>query len=199
MNTNVYVQETSRSSLRLRTDVVKKCKCHTLICVLENPKNILNIGTVIRNIESFGIGKLYIVDEKHIIPDDWQLMRNNKILMTTSASAIKWQYVRRFQNTNECLDYLKKKNFVSIATSPHIKDKCNVSLNDTKFTQKKLAVWFGNESHGLTDQVIQNSIICVQIPMFGIIESLNLAVCTGIVLNTISQQRRQYKYHVSVK
>jgi len=199
MNTNVYVQEASRSSLRLRAYVIKKYKCHTLICVLENPKNILNIGTVIRNIEGLGIGKLYVVDEKHIIPDDWQLMRNNKILMNTSASAIKWQYVRRFQNTHECLDYLKKKKFVSIATSPHIKDKYNVSLNDIKFTQKKLAVWFGNESYGLTDQVIQNSIMCVQIPMFGIIESLNLAVCTGIVLNIISQQRRLYKYHVSVK
>ena len=57
----------------------------------------------------------------------------------------------------------------------------------------KLAVWFGNESIGVSDDAILNSDLCIQINMFGMIESMNLATCTGIVLHTITNQRRNYK------
>ena len=57
----------------------------------------------------------------------------------------------------------------------------------------KLAVWFGNESRGLSDMAIENSKACINIPMYGIVESLNLGTTSGIVLYEITKQRREFK------
>lgn len=49
------------------------------------------------------------------------------------------------------------------------------------------------KSHGVSDEVINSSISCINIPMSGIIESLNLGTSTGIVLYEICKQRRNFK------
>ena len=161
-----------------------------LIAVLENPKDFKNIGKVIRNVNAFGVEQLFVVDSQLDWPDDWQEMRQQKPLLRTSASAIKWSFVKKFKTTEACLAHLEAHNFVSIATSPHQKGKENVVLHQGDYSQKRLAVWFGNESKGLSDTVLNKSAFCIQIEMFGIIESLNLAISTGIVLYEITKQRR---------
>ena len=84
--------------------------------------------------------------------------------------------------------------FVSIVTSPHIKGKRNVVLHDADYTvYTKLAVWFGHESMGISDLAVEHSEMCVSIPMFGMIESLNLGTTSGIVLYEITKQRREYQ------
>jgi tRNA (guanosine-2'-O-)-methyltransferase len=160
--------------------------------VLENPKTIENIASTLRNIDALGAEKLYVVDQSKLLPNDWETMRNKHSLLKISASAVKWTYVRVFPDTKSCLEHLKKKLFVSAVTSPHIKGKENVILENGKYTQKRLAVWFGNESHGVSDEAINESKICINIPMCGIIESLNLGTSTGIVLYEITKQRHAY-------
>jgi len=78
-------------------------------------------------------------------------------------------------------------------TSPHIKGKENYVLHEADYTKSKLAVWFGNESRGVSDIVVERGESCISIPMFGMIESLNLATTTGIVLYEVAKQRREYQ------
>ena len=183
----------NKSSLRIRADRVKPLRCKTLVAVLENPKTIENIGSTIRNVNALGVEKLYVVDGHKLLPDKWNDMRDRKSLNSISVSAIKWTYVKVFSNTEMCIDHLKHNGFTSVVTSPHIKGKSNVNLDEGNFTQPKLAVWFGNESQGISESAINNSELCVNIPMCGIIESLNLGTCTGIVLYEIAKQRRKFK------
>lgn len=180
------------SNLRLRANKAKKLRSTTLIAVLENPKTLENIGSVIRNVDGLGAQKLYVVDGNNLLPDNWQTMRGRSSLNKISASAIKWTFVHRFQTTEECLNHLKKKHYVSVVTSPHQKGKKNVVLEDGDYTQKHLAVWFGNESRGVSQEVIDASEFCINIPMGGIIESLNLGTCSGIVLYEVVKQRRTF-------
>ena len=182
-----------KTSLRQRADRIKIGRCKNLIAVLEEPSDPKNIGTVIRNINALGADKLYVVDSKNIIPDDWEEIRTRKKLLDTSVSAVKWTFVKKFKSTEECLSHLEKNKFISVVTSPHIKGKTNVILQDGDFTQGKLAVWFGNESRGISDTAVQRSEACISIEMYGIIESLNLATSTGIVLYEITKQRRAYQ------
>lgn len=183
----------TRTSLRRKADHAKTGQCKNLIVVLESPRNLENIGTVIRNVNALGAEKLYIVDRFDVLPIDWSTMRNKKKLLDISASAVKWTFVKKFKTTDECMNHLEKNGFTSIVTSPHIRGKTNVLLQDGDFTQGKLAVWFGNEARGISDLAISRSTACVQIEMYGIIESLNLATSTGIVLYEITKQRRQYQ------
>ncbi len=181
-----------KTTLRQRADAVKPFRCKNLIAVLENPKTIENVGSAIRNADAFGVEKIYVIDRHKLLPDKWEDMRERRSLNKISASAIKWKYTKVFRDTKSCIDYLKKNNFKSIVTSPHIKGRKNTILEDGVYTDKKLAVWFGNESHGISEEAVEASKLCVNLPMCGIIESINLGTCTGIVLYEISKQRRNY-------
>ncbi len=179
-------------SIRIRANRAKAKRCKNLIVVLENPKTIENIGSTIRNIDALGAEKLYVVDGYNLLPKTWDKMRYRQNLKKISASAVTYTFVKTFSNTADCIKHLGSKNFISYVTSPHIKGKWNVILHEGEFTQKRLAVWFGNESQGVSEEAINNSEFCINIPMCGIIESLNLGTSTGIVLYEVTKQRRAY-------
>lgn len=186
--------KTQRTSVRKRADAIKAFRCKHLIAVIEDPVDIKNIGTVIRNANALGVEKVYVVDPHGGLPEDWQEMRERRSLSKTSVSAVKWTFVRRFDSTEGCLAHLESKGFASVVTSPHVKGKTNVYLHEGDYTTyAKLAVWFGNEKRGISDLAVARSDMCVAVPMFGMIESLNLGTCSGIVLYEVTKQRRAYQ------
>ncbi len=150
--------------------------------------------TVIRNANALGVEKVYVVDPRHALPDDWQEMREHKSFLKPSVSASKWTFVKRFNDTDECFDYLEVNNFKSVVTSPHVKGKMSIFLHEGDYTtHHKLAVWFGSEASGISDRAVERSEMCVSVPMFGMIESLNLGTSSGIVLYEVTKQRRDYQ------
>ena len=187
-------EQKSKPGVRARANAIKPFVCKNLIAVLEAPSDIKNIGTVIRNVNALGVEKVYVVDPNKALPDDWQEMRERKSISKTSVSAVKWSFVKRFDSTDDCFDHLERNNFHSIATSPHVKGKKSVYLHDGNYTEYvKLAVWFGNEGRGISDLAVDRSDMCVAIPMFGMVESLNLGTSSGIVLYEVTKQRREYQ------
>ncbi len=194
MNTDETDNRKSKSSVRQRADAIKDFRCKNLIAVLECPTDVKNIGSVIRNANALGVEKVYVVDPRHALPDDWQELRERGTISKLSVSASKWTFVKRFNSTDQCFDYLESKNFKSIVTSPHVKGKASIFLHEGDYTvHAKLAVWFGSESVGISDRAVERSDMCVSIPMFGMIESLNLGTSSGIVLYEVTKQRREYQ------
>lgn len=187
-------QKRTKPSVRKRANAIKNFVCKNLIAVIEAPTDIRNIGTVVRNVNALGVEKAYIVDRHNLIPEDWEEFRELKPLLKTSVSASKWTFVKRFQSTEDCFKHLEAKGFVSIVTSPHIKGRKNIYLHEGDYTQfTKLAVWFGSENQGISQTAIERSELCVAVPMFGMIESLNLGTSSGIVLYEVAKQRREYQ------
>lgn len=190
----------SKPTLRAKADKVKDFRCKNLIAVIERPDDIRNIGTIIRNVNALGVEKAYVVSDQKLLPDEWEKMRAEPKLSAISASAIKWSFVKKFQNTEACLDHLEKNGFISVVTSPHMKGRKNVILHEHDYTQyRKLAVWFGNEGIGISNDAVRRCELCINIPMFGIIESLNLGTSSGIVLYEITKQRREYQFKLKKK
>ncbi|MEY4464153.1 MAG: hypothetical protein RLZZ81_1124 [Pseudomonadota bacterium] len=193
-------KQKSKPTLRTRANKIKEFRCKNLIAVIENPDNIKNIGTIIRNVNALGVEKAYIVTNQKLLPDTWEEMRTEPKLNAISVSAIKWSFVKTFKDTNSCMDHLDKENFVSVITSPHMKGYKNVVLHEHDYTKyKKLAVWFGNEGVGISKTAVERSSFCINIPMYGIIESLNLGTSSGIVLYEIAKQRREFQFTLKKK
>jgi tRNA (guanosine-2'-O-)-methyltransferase len=186
---------------RLRADAVKDLRCKNLIVVLEWPTDVTNIATVIRNVNALGVEKTYVVDPKKSLPDSWEEMKKRGSLSKPSVGAIRWSFVKRFDSTEACLAHLEKHRFVSVATSPHVKGRTNYVLHEADYTAARLAVWFGSEARGISDLAVEKSAFCVSIPMAGMVESLNLATATGIVLYEVVKQRRafQEKYKRAIR
>ena len=180
-------------SIRERIRAVKHLRNKYFICVLENPNDIKNLATAIRNISAFGVEKLYLVGSVNL-PHDFESSRSNKNLSNLSVGANKWVFVKYFKTTSECVEHLRKNLYTIAVTSPHQKGKKNVNLYEETFTQKRLAVWFGNEAKGISDEAINSADFCIQISMGGIVESLNLGTSTGIILSYVGHQRLKYVY-----
>lgn len=177
--------------IRDRIRQVKHLQNKYYICVLENPKDVVNIASALRNISAFGIEKLYVIGNNKMV-QDFETSRNNKHLNNVSVGANKWVFVKQFDTATDCISHLRDNRYTIAVTSSHIKGKNNVNLYEESFTQKRLAVWFGNESKGISDEVTEEADMCIQIPMGGIVESLNLGTSTGIILSFISYQRLRY-------
>lgn len=161
-----------------------------LIAVLENPNYIINIGHVIRNVNGLGLDRLYVVDQLRRLDDDPDALRNRKTLLKHSSGAVQFTSVRRFDSTQQCLQVLAAEGFVSVGTTPHVNEKTCL-LHESNLTAPKLALWFGDEAGGLTDEALAHCQFNVVVDMRGQVESLNLATSTGIVFYEALRQRRQ--------
>lgn len=184
--------ELQKTSLRKRADKASERRSKTLICVVENPKDIKNLMGIIRTSEALAVGKVYLINNKLKLPEKWEEMRENPKLLNLSASGIKWIFVKKFSSTKECLKHLSNKNFTNIGTSSHSIGKKSASLSEGKYTQGNLAVWFGNETVGLSKEAVNACDFVIQIPMYGIIESMNLSSSASIVLQHIVEKRQEY-------
>ena len=190
----------SKPTLRTRANRIKDFKCKNLIAVIENPDDIKNIGTIIRNVNALGVEKAYVITNQKLLPNDWEEMRTKRKLSAISASAIKWSFVKTFNDTDSCMDHLDRNGFISVVTSPHTKGRQNAVLHEHDYTRyKKLAIWFGNEGTGISKSALERSELCINIPMYGIIESLNLGTSSGIVLYEVTKQRRAFQFNLKMK
>lgn len=160
-----------------------------LVAILENPNYIRNIGTVIRNVNALGVDALLVIDNLERLDVDISALRQRKSLLKYSNGAVKWTNVKRFNSVEECADFLSSHHFLSIGTSPHPICKKQIKLGESDLTHSKLAIWFGEESNGLSEQAVHYCEYCLTVEMTGKVESLNLSTTTGIVLYEAFRQR----------
>jgi tRNA G18 (ribose-2'-O)-methylase SpoU len=90
-------------------DEVKPFRCKHLIAVLENPTDVKNIGTVIRNENALGVEKVYVVDPRRSLPDDRQDLRDRRPISKTSVSAVKMDIREALQQHRRVLRPSRKK------------------------------------------------------------------------------------------
>lgn len=180
-------------SVRKRIREIKHLRNRYFICVLENPSDMVNVASALRNVSAFGVEKLYIVGGSEILCN-FESTRSNKRLTNISVGANKWVFVKQFNTAKECMEHLRKDLYTIVVTSSHKKGKKNTNLYEETYTQRRLAVWFGNESKGISSEAVDNADMCIQVPMGGIVESLNLGTSTGIILSYIGYQRLKFVY-----
>lgn len=129
-----------------------------------------NIGTIVRTAQAFGV-KDFIVTEQTF---DWTYKKTIDASRGTIFSA----RLHRFGNALEAINILKSRGFQIVATSPHAQHiQGNIELK-----KKPTVLVIGNETKGVSDEVLRNSDVVVQIPMTAAVESLNVAVAAGISL-----------------
>jgi tRNA (guanosine-2'-O-)-methyltransferase len=149
-----------------------------LTVVLENVHDPHNVSAVLRSCDAVGIDKVYLIYNTNKFP---------KIGRVSSASAKKWVELSKFKTVDECFAELKKEKFKIFST--HISETGkNKSLYEIDLT-KRVAIVFGNEHAGVTDEVKMKSDSNLVIPMYGMIQSLNISVSVAVCLYEALRQR----------
>jgi tRNA (guanosine-2'-O-)-methyltransferase len=148
-----------------------------LTVVLENVFDPHNISAVMRTCDAVGIQDIYILNHK-IAP-------HRKYGARSSSSAAKWLSIHEFTDANECFAALRK-NFKKIYTT-HLSTDA-VSLHELDLTEP-VALVFGNEKLGVSEEIIAMADGNFIIPQVGIIRSLNISVACAVSLYEAFRQK----------
>jgi tRNA (guanosine-2'-O-)-methyltransferase len=150
--------------------------------VLEEVRNTHNASAVVRTCDAAGIMNVDIISANR------EPFPVNEAI---STRAEKWLQFHYYTSTTDCLTQLKKKGFKIVAT--HL-SKDSISYMNLDYTQP-LAVIFGNEAEGLSEEALGIADYKIRIPMVGMAQSLNLSVSVGIILYEAMKQRQEKGYY----
>ncbi len=148
-----------------------------LTIVLENVFDPHNISAVMRTCDAVGVQEIYILTNR--IP------RHKKWGARSSSSAAKWLTVFQFEDVEECFQALRKK-YSRIYTTHLSSDAA--SLHELNLTEP-VALVFGNEHSGVSDEIRALADGNFIIPQVGIIRSLNISVACAVTLYEAFRQK----------
>lgn len=143
--------------------------------VLENIYQEHNASAVLRTCDCFGIQELHVIEKNN----------QYKIQHDIALGAGRWVNVYNYNKgetpTRDCIQKLKDRGYKIVATTPHEQDQ---TIYDFPLDQP-MALVFGTERKGISEEVIEMADAFVKIPMYGFTESFNISVSAALVLNVI--------------
>jgi len=150
--------------------------------VLENIFQGRNISASIRSADCFGIQDVHIIENDNVFNDDSEV----------SMGAEKWVTIKRHNkqehNSIEAIKKLKTEGYQIIATTPHNTD-CD--LFDLDMSKGKVALIFGAEVRGCSEETLALADKKMKIPMYGFTESFNISVSVSLCLQHLIYKLRK--------
>ncbi len=143
------------------------------IVFLDGVSDFGNIGTIIRTAAAFGIREFIST-----VPDQDFFYKKT---IDASRGAVFATHLRRYQSGIDAIQHLKRQGYQIAVTTPHN----SVIQSFAKIENKPIAIVLGNETSGVSQEVIDQADIKIQIPMNAAMESLNVGVAAGISLYEI--------------
>ena len=149
-----------------------------LTVVLENVFDPHNVAAVMRTCDSIGIQDIYILNTRIPPVREWGFK--------SSSSARKWITAHQFTDPDKCFEELK--NRYSKILTTHLSSD-SVSLYDIDFTES-IALVFGNEAFGVSEEIRAYADGNFVIPQIGIIQSLNISVACAVTIYEAYRQKQ---------
>ena len=158
-----------------------------LTVVLENVFDPHNISAVMRTCDAVGIQDIFILNTK--IPP------HKKWGAKSSSSAARWLTIHQFTDANACFAALRQQ-YKKIYTT-HLSTDA-VELHALNLTEP-VALVFGNEHSGVSDEIIALADGNFIIPQVGIIKSLNISVACAVTLYEAFRQKNDAGHYDKMK
>ena len=161
--------DTLTRALDMRTDYIT--------VMTENMFHAQNASAIVRHCEAFGVQNIHTVEE--LCP----FLPTLNIALGTD----KWIDINRHATTADAVKSLRTRGYRIIATTPHHKS-CTPETFDVK--KGKFALVFGTEKTGVSDEILAQADEFLQIPMCGMVDSLNVSASAAILIYMLSQRMR---------
>lgn len=144
---------------------------HDFHVAIENFQHDFNIGTIARNANAFNAAGIHIIGRRH-----W----NRRGAMKTEA----YMNIFHHETVMEFIDWSKQNNLKLIAID---NQKGSKKLNEIELEKGSILV-FGNESDGLSKEMVEACKEMVAIEQFGSTRSVNVGVASGILMYEFVRQ-----------
>lgn len=143
-----------------------------VMIILDNIRSMHNVGSIFRTADGF-------LMEGMILGGFTPKPPHRDIHKTAlgATETVDWKY---YSTTLEAVKELKEKGYSIIAVE---QVEGSTSLESFKVSkEQRIALVFGNEVDGVSEEVLQQCDGAIEIPQLGMKHSLNVSIAAGIVL-----------------
>ncbi|WP_226389159.1 TrmH family RNA methyltransferase [Penaeicola halotolerans] len=150
-----------------------------LTVVLEDIYKPHNASAVLRTCDCFGVQDIHIIEGKE----------GYKVNPYVTRGAAQWLTLHQYpmsdqSNVTTCFDKLRASGYKILATSPVADSQPLADI----IPDQKIALVFGNEHAGVSEEVIAQADGLVYVPMRGFTESFNISVTAAICLSELQRK-----------
>ena len=157
---------------RISIDQFKAVDKLPVCIVLDNIRSLHNVGSAFRTADAFRVEKIFLTGITGTPPH-----REIQKTALGATESVPWEYV---EQPSAVVSRLKSEGYVIV-----IVEQTSESIALQKFeplASQKYCLIFGNEIHGVSDDIIPLGDVALEIPQEGTKHSLNISVCLGIVV-----------------
>ncbi len=153
-------------------EVIKNIKKNPIYIIVDNVLDTYNVGSIFRLADAVAAKKVFLCGETLIPP--------NPRIKKSSINTWRWVDWKYFDTAKSAI--LNIKNQISnIKIITLEQSEKSIPLKDFK-PEFPLAIVVGNETYGVSKEVLEIADTIVELPLYGVNKSLNVMVTLGIAL-----------------
>lgn len=157
---------------RVDIESFKELEKTPITIVLDNVRSMHNVGSAFRTADGFAIEQIILCGITATPPH-----REIEKTALGATQSVEWTH---YKETTDAIQALKEQGYKILAIE---QAEGSVSLEQFEISKDdKYAFVFGNEVHGVDEEVMEQVDGCIEIPQFGTKHSFNVSVTIGIVL-----------------
>ena len=157
--------------------ILKKPKPFNKAIILDNINDPGNLGTIIRTADCAGYNQVFLTKGCADIYNQKTLRASMGSIFRVDIEKIDLRGMR----------VLKEQGFELIATALNGKE---IFMNEIEVPEKFVLI-FGNESNGLSKDILELSSQRIKIPIYGKAESLNVAIASAVIMYAYIDQKKE--------
>ncbi|MGE6219377.1 RNA methyltransferase [Nubsella zeaxanthinifaciens] len=143
-----------------------------VVIMLDNVRSMHNVGSVFRTADGFAVEKVVLCGITAQPPH-----REIEKTALGATQSVAWEH---FDDTLTAIAAYKKLGYQIIAIE-QAQNSVMLNKNEPNL-QEKYVLIFGNEVNGVSDEAMEQTDKCIEIPQFGTKHSFNIVISAGIVL-----------------
>ncbi len=172
-------KRTVKENVRIKGGLrkIKSGQKNEIYLVLDNIRSMYNVGAMFRSAEGARVKKIYLCGITATPP--------REKIFKTSMGAVDWVDWEYRENSSSAVQELKKIGVQIVSL-----EQTDTSVHYKKAKYKRpIAIVVGHELKGVSKDVLKLCDLCVEIPMYGRANSLNVATSAGIILYEVLEAR----------
>lgn len=154
-------------------DIAKSMQKNPVTIILDNILDTYNVGSIFRLADAIAAEKVILCGQTLTPPNS----RIKKASINTTGW-VNWEYE---QNTVDAVYRLKSRGVHIVAVEQDARSK---PFHEAMY-EFPIAIVVGNETSGVSPEVLEMADTIVELPMWGVNKSLNVMVSCGIILYEI--------------
>jgi tRNA G18 (ribose-2'-O)-methylase SpoU len=157
---------------RLSVSDMQQAAKHPLVLVLDDVRSMHNVGSAFRTADAFAVTSICLCGYTPNPP--------HRDIHKTALGATETVHWQHFSHTVDAVKTLKAQGYKIYAVE---QSHNSTLLQDVRWDRRTpVALVFGNEVNGVSDEVMALADACIEIPQWGTKHSLNISVTVGVVL-----------------